>query len=785
VNRGRPCAVCGGNHKCSYGEDGLILCGRKSGDVPGFVYLKQAKGDPQFAQYRREDDPALNRNQHPHGYRGPKAAAHKNGAAPKPRTDWGAKAQEYAGQLSPQARARLARDLGLPESALAELPIGCCKQEKCWTFPERDASVRVIGINRRFLDGRKKAMPGSQRGLTIPRGWRDRDGPVFCPEGPSDVLALTAMNLAAVGRPSNTGGVEHLAELLRDVPESRPIIVLGEMDAKPNGDWPGRDGAEATAKRLAKVLGRPVCWAISPDGSKDARQWFRDRTADLTCTDQLQELGEHFVASLKPREVKAAEKPAATPPVILAAAAAPGDGARPCIPPGLFGFTDLGNAQRLAHRHGGDVRYCHPWNKWLVWDGRRWAPDDTGAVVRRATDTIRAMYAEAQATEDSKLRQRTADHAVRPESAKSIRAMVDLARSRPGIHILPQDLDSDPWLLNVLNGTIDLKTGRLREHRRGDYITKLCPTPFDEHAACPVWLDTLSKIFGGNERLVGYMRRLLGYCLTGSTSEQILAILWGAGRNGKSTVITAIMELLSEDYAIKAGRDLFMARKQDAHPTGVARLHGRRLAVCIETQDGGRLDEGLVKELTGGDLITARRMREGPWQFTPTHKCLLITNHKPEIRGTDEGIWRRQRLVPFTVRFWDPDKKESGPPELEVDKTVSDRLRQEHAGILAWCVQGCLGWQRGGMQTPPEVLAATEGYRNEQDVLGAFLAECCLVGPDYRCRAGKLYGQFREWHERSGESNPMSQRRFGEAMTEREFERDTSDGVWYRGVTTR
>jgi putative DNA primase/helicase len=445
-------------------------------------------------------------------------------------------------------------------------------------------------------------------------------------------------------------------------------------------------------------------------------------------------------------------------------------------------LTDMGNAVRLVRLHGRDLRHCHPWGKDLVWDGRRWLEDDTARIEQFAKETVRQIYQEAAATPDDDRRAALVRHAVRSESARAITAMIRLARSEPGIPVLPAELDRDRWVLNCPNGTVDLRTGKLREHRREDLITQLCNTAYDPLAVCPLWLRTLDTILGGKQELVGYLQRLLGYCLTGDVSEQILVIFWGRGSNGKTTIIGVILDLLGPGYAGKGSRDLFLAVKNDTHPTVLADLFGKRLVVCTEAPEGSRLDEGLVKELTGGDPLKARRMHEDLWQFFPTHKALLAVNHKPEIRGTDHGIWRRQRLVPFTAQFWNPDKGETGPPELRADKTIPERLRAEYPGILAWMVRGCLEWQRQGLGTPEEVLRATEDYRNEQDLIGTFLEECCLQGRDYRCRAGKLYESFHNWCERNGEGYGMRQRRFGEAMSERGFVREVSNGTWYRGV---
>ncbi len=471
---------------------------------------------------------------------------------------------------------------------------------------------------------------------------------------------------------------------------------------------------------------------------------------------------------------------------------------------GSIRLTDVGNGKRLVQRHGADLRHCHPWKMWLMWDGRRWQVDAGAAATRMAKETIAALAGwaaervaavakqiEAAVDDEAKLRAQLKEATkmmawcLKSEAAPRVHAMLDMAKSEPGIPILPEALDLDPWLLNCPNGTLDLRTGELREHRRDDHITKLCPTPFDPDATCPTWGAFLEGVFGGNKGVIDYLRRTLGHCLTGDTGEQALWIFWGSGSNGKSVLVNAILDLLGEDYAVKAARDLFLARKSDNHPTQVARLFGRRLVVCTESGAGARLDEVLVKELTGGDPVTARRMREDPWQFVPAFKPILVTNHKPEVRGTDDGIWRRCRLMPFTVRFWDPARGETGPPELAADKTLAQKLRAEYPGILAWMVRGCLAWQRDGLQTPPEVLAATSSYRGEQDIVGLFLGECCLEGSvEYRAKAGALYGVYRMWCEENHE-RAVSQRRFGETLSSRGFERYTDNGTKYKGVGIR
>jgi putative DNA primase/helicase len=379
--------------------------------------------------------------------------------------------------------------------------------------------------------------------------------------------------------------------------------------------------------------------------------------------------------------------------------------------------------------------------------------------------------------------------ALTSEAAPRINAMLDLARSEPGIPVLPVDLDRDMWLFNCANGTLDLRTGELRQPRREDLLTKLSPTEYQPDAPCPNWLAFLDAIFQGDEYLILFMQRLLGYCLTGDVREQILPILWGGGANGKSTLVNAVLTTMGPDYAMKAPPDLLMESRSDRHPTELANLFGKRLVVASETHQGRRLNEALVKDITGGEPIRARRMREDFWEFSPTHKVFLLTNHRPEVRGTDEGIWRRLRLVPFEVTFWNPDDPNNVgkvlPPELCQDKALGDKLTAEAPGILAWMVSGCLGWRAEGLTLPEKVSAATTEYRQAEDILAQYIAECCLIGSAMKCKASDIYASYKRWSEAMGETEQLSSKRFGEAMSERGFKRKKSGTIWYLGVEVR
>lgn len=423
-------------------------------------------------------------------------------------------------------------------------------------------------------------------------------------------------------------------------------------------------------------------------------------------------------------------------------------------------LTDMGNAERLAAQHGDDLRYVHAWNRWLVWNQQRWEVDDGGEVERLAKETVRTIYAEAADAEDSSERKAIAAHAKSSESKARLEAMIALAESEPGIPVKPDALDADPWLLNVANGTLDLRTGELREHHRSDLITKLAPVEYDPDAEAPVWTAFLERILPGEE-LRRFVQKATGYSATGNTRERVMLLLHGSGKNGKSTFLEAVREVLGDEdgYAQKTPAETLMAKPSGGIPNDVARLKGARFVSASETGEGRRLDESLVKEITGNDTISARFMRAEWFDFRPSHKTWLATNHKPVIKGTDPAIWDRIKLVPFEQRI----------PEEEQDRNLPEKLQGELSGILRWIVEGCIEWQSDGLGEPAEVKAATAGYRAEQDVLGGFIEECCTVHEDAWCRFANLYDEYTRWCEASGEK-AQTKRQFGNALSERGFE---------------
>jgi putative DNA primase/helicase len=355
-----------------------------------------------------------------------------------------------------------------------------------------------------------------------------------------------------------------------------------------------------------------------------------------------------------------------------------------------------------------------------------------------------------------------------------------MAKSEPGVPIDHTLLDVDPFLLNCPNGTVDLRTGELRPHNHMDMITRMTPVHYDPDAESYEWDKFLEKILV-EQPLIDHVQRLMGYCITGSVREQVLPIFWGKGSNGKSTLLNLIKAAVGMDYASEAPDSLLAKKKNESHPTEVATLLGQRLVTTIETEEGQRLNEPLVKKLTGGDTIKTRRMRENPWEFKPTHKIILCTNHEPRV-GNDDAIWRRLIMVPFVVKFWNPAKGETGPPELERDNELEDRLKACLPGILAWCVRGAVEWYKNGLSNPEIVQAATTKYQERQDTFGKFVEERCCTGEQYRVRFSDLYSHFEGWAKEIGE-RMLSRRAVGSWLESHGYQGVSSNGRWYIGIT--
>jgi len=419
--------------------------------------------------------------------------------------------------------------------------------------------------------------------------------------------------------------------------------------------------------------------------------------------------------------------------------------------------TDLGNARRFVERHGADLHYV-PGLGWFTWQCQRWERDQTGEVMRRAKEIPSLIEIDAiKRPPGTPFRKTLLRWALKSQSRPRLEALIALAQTEPGIMRPTNAFDAWPWLLNVRNGTLDLRAGEILSHQRTDLMTKLAPASYEPTSACPRFERFLARIMAGNVSMIHFLQRAIGYALTGLIVEQVLFVLHGTGANGKSTFLETLRYVLG-DHAAQADPSTFLMRDADATRNDVARLRGARFISAVEIASGRHLDETLVKQVTGGDTITARFLYHEPFEFRFTGKVFLACNHKPDIRGADLGMWRRIRLIPFEVTI---------PPE-EQDRYLLDALREEAPGILRWAVDGCLPWQREGLGAPPNVIDATATYREQSDVLAGFLTERCVVNANTSCETADVYRAYRDWTEGVGE-RPASRRRFEQMLAERGF----------------
>lgn len=442
-----------------------------------------------------------------------------------------------------------------------------------------------------------------------------------------------------------------------------------------------------------------------------------------------------------------------------------------------FPLTDGGNGERIAALFGADIRYCVEMKKWLVWDGRRWAVDEMNVMRQKGKMMARVLYVQAAVEAEPAKRSLLERHARASESYAAITAALGQAATEKGIPISVAELDQQPLLLNVMNGTVDLRTGTLLPHDRKFLITKLCPLKYDAKAECPRFLGFIEWAMGGNVeaeltertvRLVGFLQRAFGYALTSDVSEKAVFILHGErGNNGKTTLLTLFRDMLGRDYSGQLVIDTVMTMKnQDATARAdLADLRGSRLVVTSEVEKEHKLDEGKIKYITAGmGNIKSCRKYENPIEFQATHKLFMDCNHKPRVRGVDDAIWRRLKLVPFEVTISEEDK------DLQLPK----KLASEMSGILAWAVRGCLAWQADGLGDPPEVTSAGQEWREHDDPLKEFLDDCCEVNPESFVRASDLAAGYEWWAKQNRERYPLGREAFSERLQSKGFSQSRS-----------
>jgi putative DNA primase/helicase len=437
-------------------------------------------------------------------------------------------------------------------------------------------------------------------------------------------------------------------------------------------------------------------------------------------------------------------------------------------------LTDVGLARRLVLEANGTLRYVREWKAWLAWDGRRWLHDDGLAAAHVAKQVSDNLWREVAELSGEQRTAKKIAFVTAAASSRGIDAAVKLARSEPGVVVAADELNRHDYLLNVANGTLNLETAELREHSPGNLLTHLAGVAFDAKASAPTWKKFVADVTNGDNELATFLQRSLGLALSGDVTEQVLWLHWGGGRNGKSTLLNVMTELLGT-YAGPAPLEMLLVKNRGKEvETQFAALAGKRLVTTVEADSGVRFSEATVKLLTGGDTMLARRLYEDAWPLKPTWKLHVAANHKPLVRGTDEGIWRRLMLTPWLRRF-------EGQAD---DKRLKEKLLAELPGILNWCLAGFVQWRAGGLVPPASVLAATQEYRVENDVLGTWLEECCLKEANTVAEVAALYRSYKSWCEERGEF-VMTSTKFGLELERLGFQSDRPTSGPYRFKTIR
>ncbi|WP_234970791.1 phage/plasmid primase, P4 family [Dolosicoccus paucivorans] len=437
-------------------------------------------------------------------------------------------------------------------------------------------------------------------------------------------------------------------------------------------------------------------------------------------------------------------------------------------------YDDTGNADRLDDRFGDIISYIYDFKKFMIYNGQHWREDGTGEIRKLIDLMIEDMKNEPIHVADPNDEElvKEAEKALRKHIKDSRqtskkRNIVDEMQHRHSQ--LPNDFDKDDMLANTPNGVLDLTSGVILEHDPKYMMSKITETEISEYAP-DIWLDFLNDIFDGDNEMIDFMQRALGYSLTGSTREQVMFILHGRGRNGKSLFVETVSEILG-DYSRTIRASSLMAKKDSGVGDDIAVLQGARFVTSSEPNEGFRFDEGLIKQLTGGDTITARFLYGTDFEFEPKFKLWLTTNHKPYVRGTDDGIWRRLLLVPFEVQI----------PEDKVDKDLKYKLLRESPGILNWILEGAVKWQRDGLKIPKKIIEQSQAYRFEMDIVAQFIDAECVTGENYSVKANELYKAYIQWANENGYYR-FNHTEFGQKMVEKFERKRTKKGNLYSGL---
>lgn len=546
---------------------------------------------------------------------------------------------------------------------------------------------------------------------------------VFIVEGEQKVQELADWGLAATCNPMGAGKWRE---------EFNPHFQVKQVVILPDNDTPGRNHARKVAKSLlsvaasVKIVELP---GLPPKG--DIVDWIKAGHG----RDEL----------LRLVEVTATLDPASE------------DDSNDACP-----ATEDAIALLFAREHKDDLRYCHETGAWFVWTGSHWRVEKT----RLAFAWARKLCRKAVAGMDNK------KVAATLSKAATAGAVERFAQTDRAFAVTSEIWDADLHLLGTPDGVVDLRTGTLRPARREDYITKLAAVAPARSSDAPIWRRFLDEATQGDAMLQRFMQQVAGYALTGDISEHALFFIYGPGGNGKSVFLNTLTNILG-DYAATAAMDTFTASQGDRHPTDLAMLRGARLVSVSETEEGRPWAESRIKQLTGGDKISARFMRQDFFTYTPQFKLLIVGNHKPVLRNVDEAARRRFNIIPFIHKPTSPDKR------------LEDKLKAEYPAILRWMIEGCLDWRENGLLRPESVKEATAAYFDEQDLFGQWIEECCEVGPRLVCKTAELFESWKGFAERNGE-HPGSTKAFSANLCKREFiPGRTMNSRHFKGITLR
>lgn len=431
--------------------------------------------------------------------------------------------------------------------------------------------------------------------------------------------------------------------------------------------------------------------------------------------------------------------------------------------------TDVGNANRLVEFIKGNFLYVPQWGKWIYWNGKRWEIDQKGQIMQAAKATIKEIQIEAKEVINENERNELIKHAKRSESEGRLKAMINLAKSEPQIIVSSEMLDTDPWKLNVLNGTICLRTGSLEIHKREDYITKLAPVMYDPNAKSQIFEDTIKRILP-DPNVERYVQKALGYSLSGDTGLEKIFFLYGPPATGKSTLLSAVVAI-SGDYAATADFETFLQRNRSSGGprNDIARLNGKRLVQSIEVEEGRKLAEAVINQLTGGDLVAARFLYKESEEFRPVCKIWLCANNRPVVSNPDSAIWRRLVQIPFLVEI----------PEEERDPGLKAKLlssEKNASAILNWLLQGCMLLQKEGLAEPDSVKQLTNEYRKESDTLSEFIQDCCGVVSTAEVLNKELWAAYVIWCNTNFIEHRLGRNKFMRALESRGFKKKRQSG---------